>query len=222
MNAFTKNQQNMIFLFPSLFTQNILINIYRILLFYFFSSYLISIFFFSSSHLFVFVSFYFFSFSTSTTSLLLIIYFLTFTFFIFLLILFLLFFPLSYIILLKDNNANPVWDESFFLYVKDPSSAVLSLRVMDKDLFKEDGVMGLGVISVKELQVNIAYLIPLITTMTQMTILIMIILLITILIFMLILILILKLMIIVTMILILQIIRKNGRAGLLNYSNGLI
>ena len=48
-----------------------------------------------------------------------------------------------------------MWDESFFLYVKDPSSAVLSLRVMDKDLFKEDGVMGLGVISVKELQVNL-------------------------------------------------------------------
>ena len=26
---------------------------------------------------------------------------------------------------------------------------------MDKDLFKDDGVMGLGVISVKELQVNL-------------------------------------------------------------------
>ena len=54
----------------------------------------------------------------------------------------------------KDNNANPTWDESFYLYVRDPSSAVLSLRVMDKDIFKEDGVMGVGAISVKELQVH--------------------------------------------------------------------
>ena len=47
-----------------------------------------------------------------------------------------------------------MWDESFYLYVKDPSTAVLSFRAMDKDLFKDDDLMGVGAISVRELQVQ--------------------------------------------------------------------
>jgi hypothetical protein len=52
----------------------------------------------------------------------------------------------------KDNCATATWDQSFYLYVKDPQTATLSFRAMDKDLFKEDDMMGMGAISVKELQ----------------------------------------------------------------------
>ena len=55
---------------------------------------------------------------------------------------------------LQDNNASPVWDQSFYLYVKDPESAALTFRAMDKDLFKDDDLLGLGAISVKELIVS--------------------------------------------------------------------
>lgn len=55
---------------------------------------------------------------------------------------------------LQDNNASPVWDQSFYLYVKDPGSAALTFRAMDKDLFKDDDLLGLGAISVKELIVS--------------------------------------------------------------------
>lgn len=40
------------------------------------------------------------------------------------------------------------------MYVKDPASAALSFRAMDKDLFSEDDLLGLGAISVQELQVR--------------------------------------------------------------------
>lgn len=62
---------------------------------------------------------------------------------------------LPYTITLQDNNAAPVWDQSFYLYVKDPESAALTFRAMDKDLLKEDDLLGLGAISVKELIVSI-------------------------------------------------------------------
>ena len=47
-----------------------------------------------------------------------------------------------------------MWDQSFYLYVKDPESAALTFRAMDKDLFKDDDLLGLGAISVKELIVS--------------------------------------------------------------------
>lgn len=65
---------------------------------------------------------------------------------------------LPYTITLQDNNAAPVWDQSFYLYVKDPESAALTFRAMDKDLFKEDDLLGLGAISVKELIVSIEFI----------------------------------------------------------------
>eukprot|EP01041_Mallomonas_annulata_P008169 gene8169-16790_t len=50
----------------------------------------------------------------------------------------------------KANTADPVWDETFFLYVKDASIANLTFTVMDKDLYKEDDFIGTASLSIAD------------------------------------------------------------------------
>lgn len=51
----------------------------------------------------------------------------------------------------KVNTPRPVWNESYFLYVKDTSTANVSFTVMDKDVYKEDDLIGVGSIPVSAL-----------------------------------------------------------------------
>ena len=53
------------------------------------------------------------------------------------------------------NSLTPVWNQSCFLFVSDPSTAVLSFRVMDKDFFKRDDLIGDGQMSIKEMLVSL-------------------------------------------------------------------
>ena len=52
----------------------------------------------------------------------------------------------------RDNTVKPVWNESFYLYVTDPSLATLTFTALDRDLLKEDDLLGVGSMSVAELQ----------------------------------------------------------------------
>lgn len=45
---------------------------------------------------------------------------------------------------MKQNTAKPEWNETFTLYAKDPYSTVLKVVVKDKDLLREDDVLGCG------------------------------------------------------------------------------
>ena len=52
----------------------------------------------------------------------------------------------------KDNTVKPVWNESFYLYVTDPATAMLTFTALDRDVFKADDLLGVGSMSVTELQ----------------------------------------------------------------------
>jgi C2 domain len=52
----------------------------------------------------------------------------------------------------RSNTKKPHWDESFYMYVADPNSATLTFRVLDREVFTEDQLIGVGAIAVAELQ----------------------------------------------------------------------
>ena len=45
-----------------------------------------------------------------------------------------------------------MWNESFYLYVSDPSSATLALTALDRDVFSEDDLLGAGSMAVADLR----------------------------------------------------------------------
>ena len=52
----------------------------------------------------------------------------------------------------RDNTVKPVWNESFYLYVTDPTLATLTFTALDRDVLKEDDLLGVGSMSVADLQ----------------------------------------------------------------------
>ena len=45
-----------------------------------------------------------------------------------------------------------MWNESFYLYVSDPSSATLAFTALDRDMFSDDDFLGVGSMSVADLR----------------------------------------------------------------------
>ncbi|CAL8471597.1 g11139 [Coccomyxa elongata] len=50
-----------------------------------------------------------------------------------------------------DRNLNPVWDEKFQLYVRDPEKQRLIIKVLDKDMFTADDSLGFTLLPVSKL-----------------------------------------------------------------------
>lgn len=49
------------------------------------------------------------------------------------------------------NQNNPVWNEGCNLYVRSTESAYLAVTVLDKDVFKEDDIIGTGLLKISDL-----------------------------------------------------------------------
>jgi C2 domain len=52
----------------------------------------------------------------------------------------------------KGNTKKPQWDESFYMYVADPDTATLAFRALDREIFREDQLIGVGAVAVAELR----------------------------------------------------------------------
>lgn len=54
---------------------------------------------------------------------------------------------------IQKGESSCVWNENLFLYWRNLSQAVIAVQVFDKDIFKEDDLIGIGEIPIEFLQV---------------------------------------------------------------------